>query len=296
MHNYKEFLMKNLVVIIIFCLFPGCSEKTDIQYNEQAVNYINRGHYDDAISALRKSIKHNPSSAEAHFNLGRAYRKKGMEKKAMKEFTLSYKISTKKFSECVIKYNEKVDLEINDAQYLIELGSAYAEKGMLDDAITTYEKAIEIGPENAHIHYSLGNVYSKNGMYIEAVDEFRRTIEINHDMPEAHYNLGLIYYKQEKFKMAINAYRKALELLPDARGRKRASVHYKLGLAYNDQGMLDDAVIELHKALEITPDDSKVHYKLSSVYKENGMFDKAEKELEIYKKLKDKKKFATVGH
>lgn len=289
MQNYKEFSRKNLVVIIIFCLFSGCSGKTDSHYyNELAINYIKRGHYDDAISALRKAIKLNPASTEAHFNLGRAYKMKGMDKKAKAEFSISYRISTLTFDECVKKYNENPELEINNTQYLIELGSAFIERGMVDDAISTYEKVLKLAPENAHVHYSLGMAYSKKGTYNEAVDELRRTLEINPDMPEAHYNLGLIYYKQGKIKMAIYEYRATLDILPETRARKRASVYYKLGLAYNDKGMYIDAINVLQKALDIMPNDTRTHYQLSMVYQENGMFDQAEKELKIYNKLKKK--------
>lgn len=293
MQNYNEFSRKNLVVIIIFCLFLGCSDKTESQYNELAINYLSRGHYDDAISALRKAIKLNPSSADAHFNLGRAYNKKEMDEKAKAEFNISYRISPEKFDECVRRCNEEIDygieFQVNDTQYLIELGNAYKEKGMLNEAIDTYQKVLKMEPENVQVHYDLGMAYSNKGLYKKAVSELKSTIEIDQNMPEAHYNLGMVYYKQDKMDMAISEYKLTLNLLPETRERKRASVHYKLGLAYNDNGMSEHAINELQRAIEITPNDTKIHYQLSKVYKENGMFGKAEKELEIYNKFKKQK-------
>ncbi|MFQ5714174.1 MAG: tetratricopeptide repeat protein [Candidatus Scalinduaceae bacterium] len=288
MHNYREFSRKNLVLIIIFCLIFGCSRKTDNHYNELGVNYLNNGQYDYAINALKKAIKLNPSNAEVHFNLGRAYNRKGMDDKARAEFSISSRIDPETFDKCVIKYKEKIDYELTDAQYLAELGNAYAEKGMLDEAITTYQKVLEVQPGNYRIHYDLGMVYLKKGLYNGAVGEFKNAIEINPGMPEAHYNLGMAYYKQGMIEMAISEYKSTLGLLPDAKGRKTAGVHYKLGLAYYDNGMFEDAINELNKALIITPNDSRVHYQLSMVYKKIGMVKQEEEELDIYKKLKKK--------
>jgi Flp pilus assembly protein TadD len=288
MRNYRVFSRKNLVLIIIFCLVFGCSRKTDNHYNKLGVNYLNNGQYDYAINAFIKAIKLNPSNAEVHFNLGRAYNRKGMDDKARAEFSISSRIDPETFDECVIKYKEKIDYEFTDTQHLAELGSAYAEKGMLDEAITTYKKVLEIEPENVRVHYVLGTLYSKKGMYGEAVSEFRRAIEIDQSMPEAHYNLGMAYYKQGMIDMAISEYKSTLSRLPKANGRKTAGVHYKLGLAYYDKEMFKDAVNELNKALEIMPNDSRVHHKLSMVYKKIGMFKQAEEELAIYRKLKKK--------
>ncbi len=288
MQNYREFSRKSLVPIIIICLILGCSGKSVSYYNNIGINYIESGNYEDAISAFRKSIKLNPANAETHFNLGRAYKRNRVEEKAKSEFSISFNIDPVVFNACVDKYGEVIDYELKDPQQLSNLASAYAEKGMLDEAINAYKEAMETELEDARLHYSLGTVYSKKGMHDGAINEFKRAIELNHDMPEAHYNLGLVYYKQEKFEMAIDEYRLTLNILPEARSRKRASVYYKLGLAYNDNGTYNDAIDVLQKAVEITPNDKKFHYKLSMIYKEHGMFDLAEKEMEIYKKLKKK--------
>ncbi|MFQ5965473.1 MAG: tetratricopeptide repeat protein [Candidatus Scalinduaceae bacterium] len=289
MQYYRKYSRKNLVLIIIVCLILGCSRKNENYYIKLGVNFLNNGQYDQAVNTFTKVIKHNPSNVEAHFNLGRTYKRKGMNEKAKSEYSISFRIDPEAFDECIKKYKEIIDYEFTDAQYLNELGNAYVEKGMLNEAINTYEKALDVQPGNFRVHYDLAKIYSKKEMYDEAVYEFKNTIEINPNMPEAHYNLGLVYYKKGMIEMAISEYKITLNLLSKNSGRKKAGVHYKLGLAYYDNGMLEDAIGELRKALEITPNDSKVHYQLSIVYKENDMFEKAEEELNIYKKLKRKK-------
>lgn len=289
MHNYRIFSMKNLVLIMFFCLIIGCSGKSDKHYNKMGLIYLSNGHYDDAIGAFRKAVMRNPSDAETHFNLGRAYKRKGMDEKAKAEFSISYRIAPKKFDRYVKEYGEKVNYEFTDAQYLSELATVYMEKGMLDEAIDTFKNVLDMQPGNFRVHYDLGMIYSRKRMYDEAISEFKSATEIHPNMPEAHYNLGLVYYKQGMFDMAISEYKSTLSLFTESKSRKRAGVHYKLGLAYNDKAMKEDAIKQLNKALEITPNDGKIHYKLSNIYKESGMLEQAERELDIYEKLKKQK-------
>ncbi|MGR3303421.1 MAG: tetratricopeptide repeat protein [Candidatus Scalindua sp.] len=289
MWNFKNFSKISLVFVVIFCLFPGCSRRNDDHYNRLGVNYLNNGQHNYAIDALKKAVKLNPSNAEAHFNLGRAYKRGGMDEKARAEFTISTRISPEIFNECIKKYGEKIDYELTETQNYSELGSAYAEKGMVNDAIDAYKKLIAIEPENARAHYSLGTLYSKRRMYDDAADEFWMAVEIDPDMSEAHYNLGLVYYRQGMFEKAIAEYQAALELLPETQTKKRSGVHYKLGMAYEGSKMFRDAISELNKAVELMPKDSRIRHQLSVVYKKAGLYKKAEREALIYEKLKKKK-------
>lgn len=289
MWNFKNYSKISLVFVVVFCLFLGCSRRDEDYYNKMGVNYLNNGQHNYAIGALKKAVKLNPSNAEAHFNLGRAYKRRGMDEKARAEFSISTRLNPEIFNECVEKYREKIDYEFTETQNYSELGSAYAEKGMINDAIDAYRKLIEIEPENARAHYSLGTLYSKKGMYDDAADEFWMAVEIDPDMSEAHYNLGLVYYRQGMFKKAIVEYKAALKLLPETQKKKRSGVHYKLGMAYEGNKMFRDAISELNKAVELMPKDSRIRHQLSVVYKKAGLYKKAERESKIYKKLKKQK-------
>ncbi len=287
-NKYRKFTRSCLFIAVIFCLLLGCSRRNDDHYNNLGVNYLNNGQNNYAIDALKKAVKLNPSNAEAHFNLGRAYKRGGMDDKAKAEFSISTRISPEIFNECVEKYREKIDYEPTETQNYSELGSAYAEKGMINDAIDAYRKLIAIEPENARAHYSLGTLYSKKGMYDDAADEFWMAVEIDPDMSEAHYNLGLVYYRQGMFEKAIAEYKAALKLLPETQTKKRSGVHYKLGMAYEGSKMFRDAISELNKAVELMPKDSRIRHQLSVVYKKAGLYKKAERESKIFEKLKKK--------
>lgn len=283
LNNYSK---KSLVLVVFFCLLLGCSRKDDNHYNRKGVNYLNNGQYKFAISALITAIKINPSNAEAHFNLGRAYKRSGKDEQARTEFAISKRLKPNEFNEYVKKYRVKIDEGFTDTQNYSELGSAYAEKGMIDDAINAYKKSIEIEPDNAHVHYRLGTLYAMKGKYRDAADEYWMAVEIDPNMSEAHYNLGLSYFRQGMFDKAITEYQAALKLLPERQKKKRAGVHYKLGMAYEGNKVFDDAMRELRKAIKLMPNDARIHHQLSVVYNKAGLYEKAKKEAKIYEKLK----------
>ncbi|MDR4503961.1 MAG: tetratricopeptide repeat protein [Candidatus Scalindua sp.] len=286
MQLFSRFSRTTLIFLFIFCSFPGCSGKDEAQLNELGIHYIQKGLYDKALTTLKQIIKVNPSHSEAHFHLGRVYKRMGLEENAKAEYSLSFRIDPEKFHDYTKKYKEGADYEPSDTQYLTELGITYTEKAMYDEAITTFKKVLEIEPDHIRAHYNLGMIYLKKKMYHKAADEFRNTIQIMPRMAEAHYNLGLVYQKRGLLDNAISEFELTLDLLPETTGRKKAGVHYKLGSAYYEIGKHDEAVEELKKAIDISPNLAAAHQRLSMVYKSAGRIQEAEKELTLYKNLK----------
>ncbi len=289
MQSYSRFSRINFIFLLIAWSFLGCSEKDAAQLNELGVHYLDKGLYNKALTTLKKTINTDPSHGEAHFHLGRAYRRLGLEEKAKSEFSLSYRIDPEKFHEYTQRFQEGEDYEPSDTQYLTELGSTYTEKAMYDEAITTFKKVLEIEPDHTRAHYNLGMIYSKMKMYHKAGDEFRKTVQIMPRMAEAHYHLGLVYQKRGMLDNAISEFETTLDLFPETSTRKKAGVHYKLGSAYYEIGKPDEAIEELQKAIEISPNLAKAHHQLSTVYKSIGNIQEAEKELNLYKSLKSVK-------
>lgn len=278
----------NLIFLSLFFSFLGCAGRDDTQLNELGIHYIEKGLYDKALTTLKQAINVNPSHGEAHFHLGRVYKRLGMEENAKAEYSLSFRIDHEKFHEYTKKFHEGADYEPSDTQYLTELGSSYTEKAMYDEAITTFKKVLEIEPDHKRAHYNLGIIYLKKKMYHKAADEFRNVVQIAPQMAEAHYNLGLAYHKQGMLERAISEFKVTLDLFPETGGRRKAGVHYKLGTTYYEISKYDEAIDELRKALEISPNLAAAHHQLSAVYKSVGKLKEAEREFDIFKNLQKK--------
>lgn len=107
--------------------------------------YYVSGNYEKAIDAFKESIRKNPNSAEAHFNLGLAYGKIGEQDKEIESYLEA------------IKLNPKV------SNVHFNLGSVYKETGNRQKAIEAYKEALRINPDHSKAHYNLGLMYTEIG-------------------------------------------------------------------------------------------------------------------------------------
>ena len=78
--------------------------------------------------------------------------------------------------------------------------------------------------ERVLYHYNLGVAYSQAKLYDEAVEEYEKSLQYNSLNADAHYNLGLLF---ENIKMdpqrAIEHYRKYLEIKPDTADKEEVA-------------------------------------------------------------------------
>jgi len=143
----------------------------------------------------------------------------------------------------------------------INLGSAYLEKDMLDEAIAANKKALALNPTLEKARTNLGLAYSRKGMLDEAVSEYQKALIREPNNAKIHSNLGNTYMRKGMLDEAIAEFRQALSINPNLAG-----AHINLGSVYTKNGMLDEAIIEYKKALTINPNLVEAHTNLSVVY------------------------------
>ncbi len=137
------------------------------------------------------------------------------------------------------------------------LAGVLEQKGRHDDAVRNYQEAIRLKPNYAEAHNNLGNILAMRGELDEAVVHFRAALEYKPDYANAHSNLGVILAAQGKYAEAIPHYREALRLEPDS-----ALMHNNLGYALMQIGRLDGAVAQLGEALRLNPNYARAHFNL----------------------------------
>jgi tetratricopeptide (TPR) repeat protein len=161
------------------------------------------------------------------------------------------------------------------------LGKAYTDKGMVDEAIAECQKALKIKPDYAMAHNNLGNAYDKKGMAEEALAEFQAALKINTtDTAIARFNLGAFYEKKGMINEAIAEYQNALKIKPDY-----AIAHNNLGVTYDKKGMAEEAMAEFQEALKINPGFAIAHNNLGNIYDKKGMTEEAIAEFQATLKI-----------
>jgi Flp pilus assembly protein TadD/4-amino-4-deoxy-L-arabinose transferase-like glycosyltransferase len=176
-----------------------------------ALNYLTladmeykKENYQKAVFYLDKSLRLEPSYAEALNLMGASYKKMGKRKEALEYYLKSIKQDSKQ----------------PEAYY--NIGNIYAEIGNYEEAKTLYLKAIEVDPYSAKAYNNLGNIYFTRGDYNQALMHYTKasTLEANYTAPL--YHMGLVYAKLGDIAKAESLWRKVLALEPHHMGAQRA--------------------------------------------------------------------------
>jgi predicted TPR repeat methyltransferase len=165
------------------------------------------------------------------------YFKKGLGKQKERDFA-----SAESFYKRALRY----DPMHLDANYL--LGTIYAERGDLDNALKFLRLAAEINPRSHMIQNNLGNIYQLLKQFDKAIACYQRALNVEPNMPEVQNNLGNIYKNRDQFVDAEECYRRALLLRPDF-----VEVYCNLGGVLRSLKRFEEASGNYRKALELNP-------------------------------------------
>jgi tetratricopeptide (TPR) repeat protein len=129
------------------------------------------------------------------------------------------------------------------------------------DGLSLWSKTLQTTPNSAVAHGNLGRAYIDQGLLEEAIHEFKAVLKIRPRSYKAHYNLGVAYEKKRLFQEAILQYEITINLKPDY-----ADAHYMLGNIYKQQGLLDKALIAYQNVIDIDPEDIEARNDLGVIY------------------------------
>ena len=102
----------------------------------------------------------------------------------------------------------------NKARAHINLGHAYREAGLLDEALKEYAVAIKIEPRNHVLLNNMGVAYLMLGQPDMAMPRIKGSLALNPGYEDAHNSLGYAYFLMDRNDEAIAEFKKALRLRP----------------------------------------------------------------------------------
>jgi branched-chain amino acid transport system substrate-binding protein len=174
---------------------------------------------------LYKSKAHmgNP---DPYYQLACYYQRRGMDKKAIKEF------------------EKAIFIDPNYVEVYNKMGISYDRMKNFSKAVISYQSAIALNPELYHIYNNLGFSYMLQGHYDEAIHMLKKAIALNKGNARIHNNLGMVYAKKEQFDKAMEEFRLA---------ENEAWAYYQIACIYYEKGMFDEAKSYYAKALELNP-------------------------------------------
>jgi tetratricopeptide (TPR) repeat protein len=210
--------------------------------------YARNNVWKDDLTLWQDVVNKSPNKANGHYNLGTAFRDKGLNDKAIK------------------LYRHAIKLDPNFLAAHFNLGETYQAKGLLNKAIMSYETAIKVDPvSKIGPYYNLATAYSTKGLHNKAIQQYRLVIGLKPAHYRAHTNLGLEYEAKGLTEKAITHYKTAITLKPD-----EVKLYNLLGNAYISMRHFPEAVRQFKTAIRLDPALAVSHHNLGVAYRYQG--------------------------
>jgi tetratricopeptide (TPR) repeat protein len=256
--------------------------------------------YGEAVRGLSAAIAANPNDAAGRAMLGMAYfgeekfpeaaktfaplGKKGMEDAAVGFAWASSLAHTGEMLQAaeVLKEFEKSD---RPSDTLLMTGQLWIEIGDHERAVSTLHRAQQLDPALAKAHYFAGQACIRLEHWNEAAQEFQAELARFPEDAEAKYNLGFVYMQESRNAEGEKLFWEVLAAHPD-----HANAQYELGKILMDRGEVKEAITHLEAAARLSPQTDYIHYQLQAAYRKDARNAEADRELEIYKHLKEQKR------
>jgi tetratricopeptide (TPR) repeat protein len=226
--------------------------------------------------------------ALAHYNLGLAFRQKGLLDEALREYAVALdggedrRMTLQAMAEVRLLRRElPAALELYDAlvrehadspKLWNERGVCLHQAGRRAEAITSYEQAVAVDPGYQLAWNNLGVVRAAEPPET-AIEAFRRALEGERPLFAARLNLGLLYLQRHRLRQALEEYQTALM------EQSGSAVAWNgVGLVLMELRRFEDARNAFGRAVDADAGMAGAHYNLSFVLSQLGDFDGALRE------------------
>jgi tetratricopeptide (TPR) repeat protein len=216
----------------------------------------------------------------------------------------SFYLSTKRYQEALLAYEQAIQLDPNDAVLYNGKGLALSNLNRYGEALIAYEQAIRLNPDSVNAYFNKGNILDELERYEEALAAYEQAIRRDPTYADAHNNKGYILSKLGRFEEALTACDQAIHLDPNyalayhtqgdalsGLGRyEKALAAYELATrldpdnvdAHNDKGnaldeleRYEEALAAYEQAIRLDPDNAIVHFNKGNVLSKLERYEKA---------------------
>jgi len=156
--------------------------------------YFDQEKYPESEAEFKRVLELNPQYKDARFNLGLVY------------------LSEKRLDDAKTAFTQAIANDANDADAHYGLGLVLAESGNYEAAIPELKQAISLGPQVSGVYSELGNAYANLKMYDDAIAAYLKSREKDGDNPDLETALAECYQVKGMTQQAQEARNKAAQL------------------------------------------------------------------------------------
>ncbi|MFZ1179970.1 MAG: tetratricopeptide repeat protein [Herbaspirillum sp.] len=209
--------------------------KGDPQNAEYITNLANsifkQERTNEAINLYEEAIKYNPENKDARIGLADALHEKGDPEASIAYFEDAVKrapdapgplshlgkalIDAKKYKEAVATLLKALELQINFAPAHTNLGIAFQEMNMPNEALECHKTSLLLDPTDIYAQNRIADTYIKQKEYDKAHEHYERVIELAPKDPNSYTRLASsMFSNQDRYEGAMEFFHKALEINP----------------------------------------------------------------------------------
>lgn len=226
------------------------------------------------------------ASAEAHYDLGTAFRRRGLFKQALAEYRLA--LETGENRERVLEAMAETHLldgdyrtaydelgmvlaeDVDTARVWNERGVAAHQLGRIEEAIDCYRKALGRDPSYGFALNNLSVALVAGGREDEALEALERSVELESTSSVPALNFGLLLLRLGHLQRALQTFRGVLD------SEQHSALAWNgIGLVLIEIGRIEDARNAFARAVETDPRSAEAHYNLSFALSRMGDYDGA---------------------
>jgi len=255
------------------------------------------GNSEEAVRAFQVAVEKDPSDTSVRSMLAISLFSTGHFAEAAKAFGA---IGDVVYHDPRMAYAWAFSLaRINDPQKAVEVlskltsqplpkemwmtaGDVYTQVGDYEDGLRCFRKSIELDPNMDRAHHFAGVALIRLGRPSEAIPELQAELKLAPNDPDTQYNLAYALLETSQKDQAMAILRTLVNEHPD-----HAQAQYQLGKALLDAGQYQQATAHLELAAKYDPNHDYVHYQLQAAYRKLGRTADADKELALYRQMKD---------
>ena len=248
--------------------FPGLKDKNlRIQTGLELANlYYQQGNLDRAASVMRSLVDLDPDDIEILYMAQRVY-------SDLADDTL----------------NKLAILAPGSARMQQVIAERLINAGDLKGATEHFRKALEINPHLPGVHYELAEAILESApgdaqAEAAAERELQTAVKVDGDNARTECEYGKIASRRSDLDGAYAHYSRAFALNP---GDTEAQIG--VGRVLEAMGKPQEAAKYLRMAIQSDPLNGEAHYRLASVCKRLQLKDEAEKELHLFREIKQAK-------
>ena len=237
--------------------------------------------YRSEIALWSDTVRHRPTNARAHNNLGNALLAADRPAEAIPHYEAALSLSPRyadalnnlgralvksgRPAAAIPRYEAALRSEPGSLDVLTNLGSALAATGRPGEAVAVYERALRLDPHAAGPRYNLANVRFQTGDFAAAIAAYAEVLRLQPDHNDARFNLAAAFLRLNRLPEAVAAYEEILRRAP-----ADAGAHAELANLLAHLGRTAEAVAHFETALRLQPDFPAVQAQLARLRSPTG--------------------------